>query len=66
MSKENNTIYYTKNINLNEVIKTQNLKSIDEPLMVCDLEKIKEKFYIWNKYMPDIKPFYGKSPTRCF
>lgn len=57
---KNYTIYYIDNINLNEVIKTQNLKSIYEPLMVFDLEKIKEKFYIWKKYMPDIKPFYGE------
>lgn len=62
MTKEkNNTIYYIKNINLKEVIETQNLKSIDEPLFVCDLEKVKEKFVTWQKYMPDIKPYYGKN-----
>lgn len=60
MSKDNDIIYYKNKIDLMEVIDKQNLKSIDEPLLVCDLEKLKEKYETWQKCLPQIKPYYGK------
>lgn len=61
MFKENEINYYKNDINLKEVIDGQKLKSTDEALFVCDLEKVKEKYETWKKFMPRIKPYYGKN-----
>lgn len=60
MFKENEINFYNSDINLKQVIATQNLKATDEALFVCDLEKVKEKYETWEKLMPRIKPYYGK------
>lgn len=60
MFSENEINSYVHNINLKEVIKSQKLENTDEALLVCDLEKIKEKYETWMKFMPRIKPYYGK------
>ncbi|KAI8127024.1 Ornithine decarboxylase 1 [Lucilia cuprina] len=59
MFKENEINFYKNDINLKELIKTQNLKATDEALFVCDLEKVKEKYETWTKFMPRIKPYYA-------
>ncbi|KAM7343845.1 ornithine decarboxylase 1-like [Cochliomyia hominivorax] len=59
MFKENEINYYRNVIDLREVIVKQNLKSTDEALFVCDLEKVKEKYETWCKLMPRIKPYYA-------
>ena len=60
MFLENEINCYEHDINLKDVIKSQQLKDTDEALLVCDLEKIKEKYVNWMKFMPNIKPYYGE------
>ncbi|TMW54742.1 hypothetical protein DOY81_000273 [Sarcophaga bullata] len=59
MFLENEINSYEHDINLKEVIKSQQLKDTDEALLICDLEKIKEKYETWMKFMPNIKPYYA-------
>lgn len=60
MFSENEINSYEHDINLKDVIKSQQLKDTDEALLVCDLEKIKEKYKTWMKFMPNVKPYYGE------
>lgn len=60
MFKGNEIHFYENEIDLKQVIAGQNLQSADEALFVCDLTRLKEKYDMWSKYMPRVKPYYGK------
>ncbi|NP_001273820.1 ornithine decarboxylase [Musca domestica] len=59
MFKENEINFYENEIDLKQVIAGQNLQSADEALFVCDLTRLKEKYDMWTKYMPRVKPYYA-------
>ncbi|XP_075165039.1 ornithine decarboxylase 1-like [Haematobia irritans] len=59
MFKENEINFYENNIDAKEIIKAQNLDKCDEALFICDLNKLKEKYELWNKAMPRVKPYYA-------
>ncbi|XP_013107441.1 ornithine decarboxylase 1 [Stomoxys calcitrans] len=59
MFKENEINVYENDISLKQVIKEQNLQNKDEALFICDLNKLKEKYEMWNRAMPRIKPYYA-------
>lgn len=61
---ENQINNYKNELNLNQIIQEQNLQTRDEALFVCDLTKLKEKFQLWQKLMPRVKPYYGESSHR--
>ncbi|XP_075166598.1 ornithine decarboxylase 1-like [Haematobia irritans] len=62
MSIKEKIHFYENKIDLKKVIVEQNLKDSDAPLYICDLSKIKEKYELWNKLLPRVKPYYA---TKC-
>lgn len=39
--------------------KKVNFECKDEPLYICNVSDIINKFHTWTKYMPRVVPFYG-------
>lgn len=60
MFKESEINYYTDELNLRTIINSVDLRNIDEALNICDISKIEQKLQTWQKYMPRVKPFYGR------
>ncbi|XP_075168993.1 ornithine decarboxylase 1-like [Haematobia irritans] len=53
------TNFYRRKVDLRKVIAAQILQQTDHLLYVCDLNKLKEKYELWNKCLPQVKPFYA-------
>ncbi|XP_075168992.1 ornithine decarboxylase 2-like [Haematobia irritans] len=59
MSSSEKINFYDSKLNIHQVIDEQNLKDSDEALYVCDLKRLKEKYELWIKEMPRVKPYYA-------
>uniref|UniRef100_A0A1I8PJX6 ornithine decarboxylase n=1 Tax=Stomoxys calcitrans TaxID=35570 RepID=A0A1I8PJX6_STOCA len=51
--------FYETKIDLRKVIAEQNVKDSDDTVYVCDLSKLKEKYELWHKHLPRVKPYYA-------
>lgn len=60
MSEENKIYLYENQIDLKRIIAEHNLHDVEEPAFVCDLNDVREKYEMWRKLMPRVKPYYGE------
>lgn len=60
MFTENKVHAYENKIDLKRIITDYNLHEIEESVFVCDLNDLKTKYEMWQKYMPRVKPYYGE------
>ncbi|XP_068158035.1 ornithine decarboxylase 1-like [Drosophila tropicalis] len=51
--------HYDKQLNTREIIKKTNFKDLDESVYICDLSSVEQKLYLWQRYLPRIKPYYA-------
>ncbi|XP_017128833.1 ornithine decarboxylase 2-like isoform X2 [Drosophila elegans] len=51
--------FYEHGLNIRRVIEQSNLQDLDQALNICDLSSLEQKFSLWQKLLPRIKPHYA-------